>query len=163
MQSAQSAHCCFSCSRSPGFGPGTTRPINLHSRPERLTPKPESLDEDGSVHGVSSEETLGEQQLDVSELYPSLLQPPTDGNHEVPDLSIIRVLDELPADESAHLANKGKRAKPTNAAGPSESAAFKFHMGYMKEGTMTVEVKYILSGFLGLAANQFCFCLAVVW
>eukprot|EP00878_Enallax_costatus_P006928 GHUV01007260.1.p1 GENE.GHUV01007260.1~~GHUV01007260.1.p1 ORF type:complete len:2890 (+),score=849.52 GHUV01007260.1:2-8671(+) len=126
--------------RSPGFGPGTTRPINLHSRPERLTPKPESVEDDGSVHGVSSEETLGEQQLDVSELYPSLLQPSTDGIHEVPDLSVIRVLDELPADESAHLANKGKRVKPNSAANPSESGGFKFHMGYLKEGTMTVEL-----------------------
>lgn len=64
-------------------------------------------------------------------------------------MSIIRVLDELPAEESAHLSNKGKRSKP--AAGgsgsrrrggtcPIGSAAFKLHFGYLKEGTMQVEV-----------------------
>lgn len=131
---------CDTCRRSPGLGPASTRPINLYSRLDRLTPKPESADDDGSIHGISSEETVGEQQLDMSELYPSLLQPSAEGLEEVPDISIIRTLGELPADESAHLPNKGKRASSSSGVAPSESAGFKFHMGYLKEGTMTVEV-----------------------
>jgi hypothetical protein len=109
----------------------------------------EAEEEEGSAQRESSDEGAGEQQLGTYELYPSLLRPSADGADKGADVSIIRVLDELPAEESAHLSNKGKRSKP--AAGGSGSrrrggscpigyAAFKLQFGYLKEGTMQVEV-----------------------
>jgi hypothetical protein len=112
--------------------------------------KDDAEEEEGSAQRESSDEGAGEQQLGTYELYPSLLRPSADGADKGADVSIIRVLDELPAEESAHLANKGKRSKA--AAGgsgssrrrggscPIGSAAFKLHFGYLKEGTMQVEV-----------------------
>lgn len=114
----------------------------------------ESEDHEGSVQGISSDEAVGEQQLGTFELYPPVLQPSGDGAERGADVSIVRSLDELPAEESAHLANKGKRvrvggqvgggrqpgAAASGASCPIGSADFRLHVGSLKEGTMTVEV-----------------------
>lgn len=95
----------------------------------------------------------GDQQLGSFDLFPPLLQPAP--NHsQGPQLAIIRILDELPADESAHLSCKGKRAGCRAAAeasrgvsgaavtgGSGAEAAFKLYFGYLSEGTMSVEVR----------------------
>ncbi|WIA12623.1 hypothetical protein OEZ85_006280 [Tetradesmus obliquus] len=135
----------------------TINAANIYSRECRTPQQQQQLqeeeedaeEEEGSAQRESSDEGAGEQQLGTYELYPSLLRPSADGADKGADVSIIRVLDELPAEESAHLSNKGKRSKP--AAGgtgsrrrggscPIGSAAFKLHFGYLKEGTMQVEV-----------------------
>lgn len=83
---------------------------------------------------------MGEQHLDASELYPAMLQPSMEGLEEVPDVSIIRTLDELPANESVHLRDRGADRKGRNGYNLAKDASFKFYMGYLKEGTMTIEV-----------------------
>jgi hypothetical protein len=86
----------------------------------------------------------GEQALGSFELFPALLQPSAGGADAAPDLAIIKVLDELPPDESAHLRNKGKRGRaavPAGALSGSAAAAFKFYFGFFAEGTMAIEVR----------------------
>jgi len=110
-----------------------------------------------SRDGASTEADGGEQQLGAFDLFPPLLQPAADSD-KGPEIAVIKILDELPADESAHLSCKGKRsgckaaaaasagvrggsAGPP-AAGPASSAvAFKFYFGYFAEGTMAIEVR----------------------
>jgi hypothetical protein len=99
-----------------------------------------------------SDPEAGDQQLGSFDLFPPLLQPAP--NHsQGPQLAIIKILDELPADESAHLACKGRRAGCRAAAeasrgvsgaavtgGSGAEAAFKLYFGFLSEGTMSVEV-----------------------
>ncbi|KAF6253188.1 hypothetical protein COO60DRAFT_1463300 [Scenedesmus sp. NREL 46B-D3] len=134
----------------------TINAANIYYRESRM-PQQQQMQEDaddaeedsGSVQRESSDEGAGEQQLGTYELYPSLLRPSADGADKGADVSVIRVLDELPAEESAHLSNKGKRKKAAAAGSgsrqrggscPIGSAALKVHFGYLKEGTMQVEV-----------------------
>eukprot|EP00879_Flechtneria_rotunda_P004716 GHRR01004981.1.p1 GENE.GHRR01004981.1~~GHRR01004981.1.p1 ORF type:complete len:1930 (+),score=738.37 GHRR01004981.1:486-5792(+) len=134
-----------------GLPAATNRPAHLFPRPQRLAHQESASGHKGSIQGISSDEAAGEQQLGAYDLFPSLLQPSSDGSQHGADISIIRVLDELPAEESAHLASKGRRAQAganglSNAAGrsgvasPNNLAAFKLHFGYLAEGTMTVQV-----------------------
>lgn len=98
----------------------------------------------------------GDQQLGSFDLFPPLLQPAAK-NGQGPQLAIIKILDELPADESAHLGCKGRRAGCKAAAeaskgvsgsaltgGSGAEAAFKFYFGYLSEGTMAIEVRPFL-------------------
>jgi hypothetical protein len=101
-----------------------------------------------SPNGVTSEGGGGDQQLGSFELYPALLQPSAAGPDRGPDIAIIRVLDELPADESAHLRSKGKRAAARRgidggggSSNPAAAAVFKFYLGSLAEGTMAIEVR----------------------
>jgi hypothetical protein len=101
----------------------------------------------------STEGEGGEQQLGAFELFPPLLQPAASGDRG-PEMAIIRILDELPPDESAHLRCKGKRAGCRAAAEADRGAvgsalagssgaevAFKFYCGFLAEGTMAIEVR----------------------
>lgn len=111
-----------------------------------------------SRDGASTEADGGEQQLGAFDLFPPLLQPAADSD-KGPEIAVIKILDELPADESAHLSCKGKRAGckaaaaasagvrggsagPPVAGSVSSAAAFKFYFGYCAEGTMAIEVRF---------------------
>jgi hypothetical protein len=120
-----------------------------------------------SLQVLSSEEAAGEQHLSTYDMFPALLQPSADGIDRGPDICIVCSLDELPVDESAHLANKGKRYSACGGVGPSRApsslprqpvagsssssssikdAAIRVHVSSLSDGTLTVEVGTVLAG-----------------
>jgi hypothetical protein len=129
-----------------------------------------------SRDGGSSDAEGGDQQLGSFDLFPPLLQPAA-GTDRGPEMAIIKILDELPPDESAHLSCKGKRAGCRAAAEASRGvtgaavtaasgaqAAFKFYFGFLAEGTMAIEVRFttgnrVLLKWISSAATKFsCLC-----
>jgi hypothetical protein len=102
---------------------------------------------------AASDAEGGDQQLGSFDLFAPLLQPAGEVG-QGPHMAIIKILDELPADESAHLGCKGKRAGCRAGSEASRGvsgaamtcssgaeAAFKFNFGYLAEGTMAIEVR----------------------
>lgn len=102
---------------------------------------------------AASDADGGDQQLGSFDLFAPLLQPAGEIG-QGPHMAIIKILDELPADESAHLGCKGKRTGCRAASEASRGvsgaamtcssgaeAAFKFYFGYLAEGTMAIEVR----------------------
>lgn len=116
--------------------------------------EPAAASKAASKDGDSTEAEGGDQQLGAFDLFPPLLQPAAESD-KGPALAIIKVLDELPPDESAHLRCKGKRTgcrsaavaagtRGNDALGSSSSratAAFKFYLGSLSDGTMAIEVR----------------------
>jgi hypothetical protein len=114
---------------------------------------------------AASDAEGGDQQLGSFDLFAPLLQPAGEIG-QGPHMAIIKILDELPADESAHLGCKGKRAGCRAALEASRGvsgaamtcsggaeAAFKFYFGYLSEGTMAIEVRM---HSIGMGCWQIC-------
>jgi hypothetical protein len=135
------AACTFAADELAGSGGGAV----MGDGAEQV--QPGAASKAASRDGGRSDLDGGDQQLGAFDLFPPLLQSAAQADRG-PDIAIIKILDELPADESAHLGCKGKRAGCKAAADASRGvacssgaeAAFKLYFGYLAEGTMAIEV-----------------------
>lgn len=142
------AACTFAADELAGSGGGAV----MGDGAEQV--QPGAASKAASRDGGRSDLDGGDQQLGAFDLFPPLLQPAAQADRG-PDIAIIKILDELPADESAHLGCKGKRAGCKAAADASRGvacssgaeAAFNLYFGYLAEGTMAIEVSW--SGHVG--------------